>query len=68
LDFFLDFEELCFFLEAVDEEEEDCDAPGRPAPETTGDALARSAAPKMSSKVRLVIIYVSRSITARVLE
>src|SRR5258707_13856655 len=52
LPFFLDFEEAFFFLVDV---EEVCAAPGWPAPDTMGAALIRSAAPKMYSKVRLLM-------------
>ncbi|HWY29707.1 MAG TPA: hypothetical protein VNX46_03070, partial [Candidatus Acidoferrum sp.] len=58
--FLLDFEEECFFFLAVVELEEVCAAPGWPARDTTGAALIRSAAPKMNSKVRFVIVWRSR--------
>ena len=64
LGFLLDFEEAFFFLAVV---EEVCAAPGRPAPDTTGAALTRSAAPKMESQVRLLIVVSDSSgrLTAR---
>lgn len=60
LGFPLDLEEAVFFffLAVVEVDlEEVCAAPGRAAPDTTGAALARNAAPKMYSKVRLLIVY-----------
>src|SRR5579863_4824811 len=56
LDFFLDFDETCFFFLAVELEfeEEACGAPGPAAAgaDTTRAALARSAAPKRNSEAR----------------
>src|ERR1700688_3161996 len=57
-DFTLDFfeEAVFFFFSAVVEVEEVCAVLGRPAPDTAGAVLTRSAAPKMKSQPRLLIV------------
>jgi len=40
--------------------EEVCAAPGWPAPDATEAALTRSAAPKMKSQVRLLIVSLTK--------
>jgi len=65
LGFLLDLDETFFFFAVV---EELWAAPGWPAPDTTGAALTRSAAPKMDKKIRLLIVCLPGSITARELE
>src|SRR5258708_2127910 len=57
LDFFLDFEETLFFFLVVVEDV--CAVPGLPAADTREAALTRSAAPKIYSKVRLLIVWLS---------
>jgi hypothetical protein len=59
LAFPLDLEEPRFFFLAAVEGVEVCAVPGRPAQDTAGVALVKSAAPMMNCKAFLLIVRIN---------